>query len=257
MKEKTHHAELKATQEQLRMLELATERLEPYLLAGELALGYLHDENSTLSLLAMYLTLILKQPDNTDSDRRKLRKLIRDVVKTVDIMQARHSEMVLMIREREQWIALTDCVRNSVSLVRSRFDRQRIALAVQISPEAGKQKVPLQSYRTVLIYLLWDCLGPRLNRGGRVIIEAFLDSEDLVLAVCDVGRGRDADMITDFRGLGSPNDRGGLGLWFVNRAVKRLGGTITLENHVKTGAKFVIRAPLNDARQTNENASVD
>lgn len=243
MKEKTLQAELKATQQQLRLLERATEGLEPYLLAGQLALGYLHDENSTLSMLAMYLTFILKQSETSESGRREKRELIQQVAETVDVMQVRHSEMWLMVRERDQSIALTDCVRNSTSLVGIRFDRQDITLTKRISLEAGKLKVPSHSYRTILIYLLWDCLGNRLNRGGQVIIEAFVDGDALVLAVVDEGRGRDANLSTDIWGPGSTKDHSGLGLWFVKKAVDRLGGTITLENDV-AGAKFLVRAPL-------------
>jgi signal transduction histidine kinase len=244
MSGKALQSELAATQEQLRVFMQATKKLDRYLLAGELALEYLHDENHTLSMLASYSTMILKELDTGDTGPRELRELMRDVADVVDVMQVRHGEMLPMINERERFVALTDSVQNSVGLMRRRFDRQRVTLSTRISLEAGRLKVPSHSYRTIVVYLLRDCFGSLSGRGGSVIIGAFVDHDMIVLEVVDEGRSRESEALAHIGQLGGATDDVDLGLWFVKRTVDQLGGTITLENHNVTGTKFVIRTPL-------------
>lgn len=256
MNRKELQATLEATQQQLRKLERATKTLEPYLLAGELTADYLHVENNTLSILAMELTLILKQLDSDERNQRNLPEMIRRVVDIVDTMQIRHSQMWLMIRGRESEVPLSESIQDSIRLISRRVDRQRVAVTTRISPEAGALKVPAHSYRTILINLLKDCLGAFTTRKGRIFIEASVDSEMLILAVKDNSPRGEPDPTVEIWSPEVASYDPGLGLWFVRETVKDLGGTITFESS-PLGAKFVITAPIGPGKQANEKDSLD
>ncbi len=81
----------------------------------------------------------------------------------------------------------------------------------------------------------------------RVELSAGRDAERLVLCVSDNGSGFAPEMLSQFgkpyhSSKGRPG--GGLGLFLVVNVVRKLGGTVTAQNHQQGGAVVTLRLPL-------------
>ncbi len=73
------------------------------------------------------------------------------------------------------------------------------------------------------------------------------DEKQVLLEIMDQGSGIAAELLPEvlFEPFKSSKDNGsGIGLWQVKRVVTSLGGTITADNPLEGGARFVMRLPL-------------
>lgn len=87
--------------------------------------------------------------------------------------------------------------------------------------------------------------GGRSTR-ARVTVTALAGEGELLLRVADTGAGidpRDAAEVFD-RGWSTHGTGRGIGLALVQQAVRRNGGTVTLDGGPDGGARFTVRLPL-------------
>ncbi|RAV99609.1 tetratricopeptide repeat protein [Pseudochryseolinea flava] len=80
-------------------------------------------------------------------------------------------------------------------------------------------------------------------------LKAWEEGEQVILCFEDNGQGIPAELkerVFDMYFRGSERSKGnGLGLYIIKKAVQKLNGQITLEDHAPMGSKFTITLPLN------------
>jgi PAS domain S-box-containing protein len=85
-----------------------------------------------------------------------------------------------------------------------------------------------------------------MPEGGKLLIDAYRDGDDVVISVQDTGTGiSEENKAKLFMPLFTTKSKGqGFGLAVVKRMTEALGGTVTLESEEEKGTKFTIHLPV-------------
>jgi CheY-like chemotaxis protein len=148
--------------------------------------------------------------------------------------------------------SIDEVLREAIDGVRPAADAKRIALDVNIDPDAGM----ISADATRLQQVFWNLLTNAVkfnNPGGRVTASVRrVGNDDVEVAVIDTGEGITADFLPfvfePFRQADAKLARGhgglGLGLAISRQLVELHGGTIRANSDgVGQGATFVVRLP--------------
>lgn len=143
--------------------------------------------------------------------------------------------------------------------VRSGFAAQAAARGLDLRLETGPAAAATVSGDAVRIRQIAENLisnALKFTDAGSVTIRADVIGGRLVFSVRDTGRGISREekerIFGEFVRLRSARgvDGFGLGLSIVDRLVKLLGGTISLESRLGEGSKFIVSVPVAEAPET-------
>jgi signal transduction histidine kinase len=116
----------------------------------------------------------------------------------------------------------------------------------------GTLECVAEEFNQVLTNLVQNAIEAAPSGTGRVRVSGSVDSDALVLSVADNGPGIPADvqarLFTPFFTTKGPGRGMGLGLTIARRVVQSLGGSLHVVSAPGSGAEFIVRLPLRQAR---------
>jgi signal transduction histidine kinase len=146
---------------------------------------------------------------------------------------------------------LPSALSNAMTLVRERAQRHGIALGLDVDPRLGEFRADERKFKQIVVNLLSNAVKFTPD-GGRVDVNARLDTDKVEIAVKDTGIGiapeDHAAVFEEFKQVGRDYTRKaegtGLGLALTKRFVELHGGGIRLESAPGKGSTFTITLPL-------------
>lgn len=146
--------------------------------------------------------------------------------------------------------SLDQTVQTVLAMLELRLEQAQIQVTTRLAA-AQPFKLSAEELQHTLINLLENAMDslvlvPIAQR--RLQIDSWVDASGLGLAVTDSGPGIAPQARSNiFDLLSSNKDEGmGIGLWLARFIVERHGGTLSLDETVYPGARFVIHLPINE-----------
>jgi two-component system, NarL family, sensor histidine kinase BarA len=145
---------------------------------------------------------------------------------------------------------VADLVERAVAAMRPLAEKKQLDLRSEVVDDLPQVRQDQGKLQQILSNLLSNAVK-FTPEGGKVLVEATIDGDDLVLTVSDTGVGiaaAERDAVFDkFRQGANPLTREhegtGLGLSIVRELAKLLGGDVTLESEPGLGSTFTVRVP--------------
>ncbi|HLK10982.1 MAG TPA: HAMP domain-containing sensor histidine kinase [Candidatus Binatia bacterium] len=175
---------------------------------------------------------------------RNLNELIGDMLFYVQV----EADRVLVRRERVDTREVIDV---AVSAVRGRQAGERLALHVEVAPEAATLWVDESLLRRVLFHLVGNAFKFTAEGEVHVVVRPDVEPGGAVLVVRDTGAGippeRLDELFEPFTQADSSTTRRhegvGMGLALVQRCARLLGGEVAVESRPGAGSEFRVRLP--------------
>ena len=172
---------------------------------------------------------------------RQLLALINDILELAKLEAGK-------MRLHVEPINLLTLCEAAIGQVRPMAEKKNIDLKVVVDSPSLTAKQDAGKLNQILSNLLSNAVK-FTPEGGRVILKAFLESNDLVLTVTDTGVGiapEEQELVFEkFRQAANPLTREqggtGLGLSIVRELAKLLGGDVTLHSEFGRGSTFTVR----------------
>jgi signal transduction histidine kinase len=181
---------------------------------------------------------------NIQSSGERLLNLINDIL---DLAKIEAGKMQVKVVE----FNIGDVCEGLASMFRPLAEKKNIDLRLQVAPDVPALRQDLLKLQQILSNLLSNA-AKFTPEGGRVLLKAEADGNDLMLTVADTGVGiapEDQELVFEkFRQAGNPLTREhagtGLGLSIVRELCKLLGGEVRLQSDLGRGSTFTVRLPL-------------
>ena len=178
---------------------------------------------------------------NIKGSGQQLLNLINDIL---DLAKIEAGKMEVRADE----LSVPDFCESQVTMLRPQAEKKNIDLRTQYDSALPLVKQDPAKLRQILSNLLSNAIK-FTPEGGRVLLKAQAEGNDIVLTVTDTGVGiapEDAEAIFEkFRQAGNPLTREhegtGLGLSIVRELCKLLGGDVTLKSELGRGSTFTVR----------------
>jgi signal transduction histidine kinase/ligand-binding sensor domain-containing protein len=213
-----------------------------------------HDLRTPLTSLRGYLeTLRFKDVTVADGERsryvaiavrqvERLNRLIRELFDLVRLDDAR-------TRLGLERFSPAELVQDVVQEFASIADGRTIAFEADPPAEAARIVGDINLVQRMIDNLV-DNAVQHTPAGGKITVKLAADGDQVVLQVCDTGRGIEA---ADLERIFNRYERGdttgrtsgaGLGLAIVKRIVELHDGSITVDSEVGAGTRFTVRLPM-------------
>jgi signal transduction histidine kinase len=181
---------------------------------------------------------------NIQSSGQQLLALINDVLDLAKIEAGKMQVRVSSFR-------IGDICEGMLTMFRPMAEKKNIELKGACAAEVP----PLSQDAVKLQQILANLLSNAIKftpEGGRVVLRAEAQADQLILTVTDTGVGiapEEQELVFEkFRQAGNPMTREhggtGLGLSIVRELSKLLGGEVTLRSELGKGSTFTVRLPL-------------
>jgi signal transduction histidine kinase len=144
-----------------------------------------------------------------------------------------------------------------VKLAGKQAEQARVQLSVNVD-DLPEVMMDAEQMKQVLLNLILNGIEA-MPDGGRLTINAGRQGKELVITVCDTGRGIDATVRDKlFSPFVTTKARGtGLGLAIAHRLISQHGGRIAAEDAADCGAVFQIWLPLKNSPGAAAQATTD
>ncbi len=181
---------------------------------------------------------------NIQSSGEKLLNLINDIL---DLAKIEAGKMQVRVAE----FSVYDVGEGMLAMFRPMAEKKNIDLRGQLDLTVPPLRQDVVKLQQILSNLLSNAVK-FTPEGGRVLLRAEADGDQVVLTVADTGVGiapEDQDAIFEkFRQSGNPMTREhagtGLGLSIVKELTKLLGGEVKLQSELGRGSTFIVRLPM-------------
>jgi len=215
-----------------------------------------HELRNPLNVILGYSELLLRSDEFRNSEQlaqmgEALRRnalaqshLIRDLL---DLSRLRSGKLTL----NSETISVMTAINNAVETVRA----DAAAKQIDIQVEAPDGALFVEGDLLRIEQIIWNLLTNAVKftpAGGRILLRAFYDGEDVVLSVTDTGQGIDAAFLPYvfemFRQADASNSRAqsgmGIGLALVRQLVELHGGKVDVTSAgVGLGTCFTVWLP--------------
>jgi signal transduction histidine kinase len=181
--------------------------------------------------------------DDIHSSGRHLLSLINDILNLSKI-EAGRMDLELSAFD------LREALHQSLSLVRERASRNRIALSLDMTAEIGDWVADERKFKQIMLNLLSNAVK-FTPEGGKVTVHVRRNDSGVEIAVSDTGIGIADDHLAiifeEFRQVGADYRRKaegtGLGLALTKKFVELHGGTMHVESAPGQGSTFTFTLP--------------
>ncbi|MCZ8356073.1 MAG: sensor histidine kinase [Cyclobacteriaceae bacterium] len=235
------HATLKTNQLQTRVIEYKNAELDAFFY------GVSHDLKSPLSSL-INLTQLAKD-EILDKESQYYFNLQLDQINRIDRVL---KDLVLLAKldhgniPRQQ-INFDDVISGCLQSLRSLPGFHQVSFDIDVKPGI-KYKAEWVFVNNILQNLIENAIKYCRDLNPCVWITIFSDGLSVVIKVKDNGIGIHSDYLTKifdlfFRATHASSGSG-LGLYILNKSVKRLGGNVYVESKEKIGSEFTVILPL-------------
>ncbi len=180
---------------------------------------------------------------NIKGSGQQLLNLINDIL---DLAKIEAGKMEV----RPEELSVPELAESQVTMLRPQAEKKNIELRTQYDSGLPLIRQDPAKLQQVLSNLLSNAIK-FTPEGGRVLLKAHAEGNDIIFTVGDTGVGiapEDQESIFEkFRQAGNPLTREhegtGLGLSIVRELCKLLGGDISLKSELGRGSTFTIRLP--------------
>lgn len=180
---------------------------------------------------------------NIKGSGQQLLNLINDIL---DLAKIEAGKMEV----RSEELSIPELVESQVTMLRPQAEKKNIELRTQYESSLPLIRQDSAKLQQVISNLLSNAIK-FTPEGGRVLIKAHTEGNEVLFVVTDTGVGialEDQETIFEkFRQAGNPMTREhegtGLGLSIVRELCKLLGGDVTLKSALGRGSTFTIRLP--------------
>ncbi len=180
---------------------------------------------------------------NIKGSGQQLLSLINDIL---DLAKIEAGKMEV----RPEEISIPDICENQVTMLRPQAEKKKLELRTQYETALPLIKQDPAKLRQILSNLLSNAIK-FTPEGGRVLLKAGVEGNELVLTVVDTGVGiapeDQAAVFEKFRQAGNPlireHEGTGLGLSIVRELCKLLAGDVSVRSELGRGSTFTVRLP--------------
>jgi len=180
---------------------------------------------------------------NIKESGQQLLNLINDIL---DLAKIEAGKMEV----RPEELSVPELCESQTMMFRPQAEKKNIDLRTQYGSALPLIKQDAAKLRQILSNLLSNAVK-FTPEGGRVMLKAQAEGNDIILTIADTGVGiapEDQETIFDkFRQAGNPLTREhegtGLGLSIVRELCKLLGGDVSLKSELGRGSTFSVRLP--------------
>jgi signal transduction histidine kinase len=181
---------------------------------------------------------------NIQTSGDQLLNLINDIL---DLAKIEAGKMQVRLED----FSIHDVHEGLLNMFRPLAERKNIDLHSQVDPSIGLLRQDPGKLQQILSNLLSNAIK-FTPEGGRVLLKAEADAQQVVFTVSDTGVGiapEEQELVFEkFRQSGNPLTREhagtGLGLSIVRELAKLLGGEVTLQSELGRGSSFTVRLPV-------------
>jgi signal transduction histidine kinase len=183
--------------------------------------------------------------EDIDDCAKHLMSLINDIL---DYAKAEAG----MIKLAPEVVALPELIDQCITVVHSKASEKNVTVTAQVEPDASQIVADRLRLKQILLNLLTNAV--KFNeQDGLVKMHVRGEQGDIVISVCDTGRGIEPKLVENLfdpyyqaaygdQGIGT-----GLGLSITKQLVELHGGAITVESVVGSGSVFNVRLPRDQA----------
>lgn len=228
----------------LEYLALEANRFETL---GRVVSGMMHDMGSPLSVLGSQLELLTANPARSDLKERFITMRAQvdhcnDMVRsTMNFLRSEGQETML--------IGLNSVVESCLEVGRPMLRDRNVEVTLDLKPDVPAITGDLVLVRQAVLNLITNACQAMESQPERkeLTIGTWSTEERVCLSIEDTGPGvpedvRDQIFDTFFSTKGKSGT--GLGLSVVKNAMRRLNGSVELEDNLGRGACFVLRFPV-------------
>jgi signal transduction histidine kinase len=213
-----------------------------------------HELRTPLNSILGFSEVLLSSDQLTDKQQRwarniqtsgdRLLNLINDIL---DLAKIEAGKMEVRLEE----FSIHDVCEGLLNMFRPMAEKKNIELRGQVDPAIPLLRQDVVKLQQILSNLLSNAIK-FTPEGGRILLTAETDRDQVVVTVTDTGVGiapEEQELVFEkFRQSGNPLTREhtgtGLGLSIVRELSKLLGGEVTLKSELGRGSTFTIRLPL-------------
>lgn len=216
---------------------------------GALAGGLAHEIKNPLSTMNISLQLLeedlrerpqvgsaklLPRVELLTSEVQRLQRIVNDFLKL-----AKAPELDLKERDPN---TLVEAIQ---AFVLPEFERQSVALAIQLDRAAGSIRVDPDLVRQALLNIIRNALQA-MPDGGTLTVQTIASDEVFRIEFIDTGAGMDAGVRARvFDGFFSTRPGGtGIGLAITRQIIQLHGGDVICESAPGRGSKFTVTLPI-------------
>ncbi len=216
-------------------------RAEQFAAVGQLAAGVAHEIRNPLTAIKMLVQA--GQEDAAGMAGEDLR-VIESEIRRMEHSLNTFLEFARPPKLQRQRASLNAIVEDMFGLVRSRAEKQAVALRIAAPPEPVLATADPEQLRQVIVNLGLNALDAMPTGGAlRVILKAHPRAVEIEVADTGPGIGK-AIFPRLFQPFASTKDTGlGLGLVISKRIIEDHGGTLNAANRSDGGASFFVRLP--------------
>ena len=180
---------------------------------------------------------------NIKESGQQLLNLINDIL---DLAKIEAGKMEV----RPEELSIPELCESQLTMLRPQAEKKNIDLRTQYESALPLLQQDAAKLRQILSNLLSNAIK-FTPEGGRVLLKAQCEGNDILLTITDTGVGiapEDQEAIFEkFRQAGNPLTREhegtGLGLSIVRELCKLLGGDVSLKSELGRGSTFAVRLP--------------
>lgn len=213
---------------------------------GELAAGVAHELNTPLNSVLVSSELLLERAALDGRDRERLEAIVRQARKSSDII----CNLLDFARQRgslRDWADVNQVLRDTLSLLRQRFENGGVALAEEYAPDLPALLLNAGRMKEVFLSLSLNALQA-MSGGGRLTVRTEQRGDRVAVTFADTGEGIASDILPrifePFYTTRPVGEGTGLGLSVSLGIVQDHGGSIQVSSEVGEGSTFVVWLPI-------------
>jgi two-component system cell cycle sensor histidine kinase/response regulator CckA len=176
--------------------------------------------------------------------RKSMQECIDEIEKNVDYINKIVADLQDFARPLKPNIETVDLKSIIDDLLSKNLVPDSIKLIVNLDDKAGELEADSSFINRIMANLVTNAVQA-MPKGGRLTINAFKESKDIIIKVNDTGVGVPESIKGKlFTPMFTTKARGqGFGLAVIKRMTEALGGTVTFESQEGKGTTFFIRFP--------------
>ena len=230
---------------EIKALEIKIQRKEKLAALGSLAAGIAHEVRNPLSSIKGYATFFANLFEK-ESENRKAAYIMAEEVDRVDRVI---SELLEFARPAELKLKKTDMVQliiNSLRIIKHEAAAVNVNIIKKLEIPLPILEIDPDRFTQVLLNLYINAIQA-MEDGGELTVKAGTKENDLIVEICDTGRGIPPENKTSiFNPYFTTKKKGtGLGLAIVYKIIENHNGTIHIESINGSGTTFIISIPIN------------